>query len=162
MITEKCPTAAKPGSAGMKPEQNNAAAPCRRERLLFAAVFVLLLAAEILIGLFVRDRFIRPYFGDTLIVILLWALIRTIIPQKAPWLSAAILAFAVLVELSQRIPLADLLGIENRLLRTLMGTSFAVGDLFAYAAGCLATALIDFLVFRKRRAAAARPSVPRP
>ena len=70
MITEKCPAAAKPGSAGMKPEQNNAAASSRRERLLFAAVFVLLLAAEILIGLFVRDRFIRPYFGDTLVVIL--------------------------------------------------------------------------------------------
>ena len=122
-----------------------------RDRLIYAGVSVLLLASEILIGLFAHDSFIRPYFGDTLVVILLWALIRTIIPKKAVWLSGAIFLFAVLVELSQLIPLVDLLGIENRLIRTLMGTSFAIGDIIAYAAGCLITFCIDLTVFRRRK-----------
>ncbi|MCR4711605.1 MAG: DUF2809 domain-containing protein [Clostridia bacterium] len=122
-----------------------------RDRLIYAGAAVLLLACEILIGLFAHDSFIRPYFGDTLVVILLWALIRTVIPQKAVWLSGAIFLFAVLVELSQLIPLADLLGIENRLIRTLMGTSFAIGDIIAYAVGCLITFCIDLAVFRRRK-----------
>lgn len=121
----------------------------KRARLAFAVIFILLLATEIVIGLYVHDSFVRPYVGDMLVVVLLWALVRMIIPFKAVWLSAAIFVFAVLVELSQMIPLVDLLGIENRLIRVLMGTSFAVGDLFAYAAGCIVTQCIDLIVFRK-------------
>lgn len=126
--------------------------PINLNRLVYAVLFVILLLSEILIGLFVHDSFVRPYVGDTLVVILLWALVRIIIPEKAVWLSGPIFAFAVLVELSQIIPLVDLLGIDNKLIRTLMGTSFAVGDLLAYAAGCLITFIIDIHVFRKRKA----------
>ena len=122
-----------------------------RERLIYAAVFVLLLAAEIVIGLYIHDSFIRPYFGDVLIVILLWALFRVIFPRKCIWISGAIFVFALLVEFSQMIPLVDLLGIENKLLRVLMGSSFAAWDIAAYAAGCLFTACVDVIAFRKRR-----------
>ena len=130
---------------------NNAAQNIKRARLIYAAVFVVLLAVEIIIGMYVHDSFVRPYIGDMLVVILLWALVRIFIPRKAVWLSGAIYVFAVLVELSQMIPLVDFLGIKNRLIRVLMGTSFAVGDLFAYAAGCIITALVDFFVFRQRK-----------
>ncbi|MBQ7727396.1 MAG: DUF2809 domain-containing protein [Clostridia bacterium] len=125
--------------------------PLLRDRLIYLAVFIILLVAEILIGLYVHDSFIRPYFGDTLVVILLWALVRIIIPRKAVWLSGAVFAFAVLVELSQLIPLVDLLGIQNQLIRVLMGTSFAFGDILAYAAGCIITVAIDLLVLKKRK-----------
>lgn len=120
-------------------------------RLIYAAVFAVLFAVEIIIGLYVHDQFVRPYIGDMLVVVLLWALVRMIIPFRAVWLSGAIYVFAVLVELSQMIPLVDFLEIENRLIRILMGTSFAVGDLFAYAAGCIVTAIVDIAVFRHRK-----------
>ena len=119
--------------------------------MIYAGVFLLLLIVEILIGLYVRDAFVRPYLGDTLVVILLWALVRIAVPRKAVWLSAAIFLFALLVELSQIIPLVDLLGIKNQLVRVLMGTSFAWGDILAYAAGCLVTAGVDLWTFRKRK-----------
>ncbi len=123
----------------------------RTARFVYTGVFVFLLVSEILIGLFVHDTFIRPYVGDTLVVILLWALIRIVIPERAVWLSVPIFVFALFVELSQLIPLVDLLGIENQLIRVLMGTSFAAEDIVAYAAGGLITAGIDLFVFRKRK-----------
>lgn len=130
---------------------NKATQNQKRARLIYAAVFAVLFAVEIIIGLYVHDQFVRPYIGDMIVVVLLWALVRMIIPFRAVWLSGAIYVFAVLVELSQMIPLVDFLEIENRLIRVLMGTSFAVGDLFAYAAGCIVTAIVDIAVFRHRK-----------
>ena len=117
-------------------------------RILFAICAVILLIIEILIGLYVHDSFVRPYLGDTIVVILLWCVVRIIIPDGCVWLSGAVFLFAVLVEISQIFPLCDLLGIENRLLRVLMGTSFAWGDIIAYFAGCLMTFVADLTLSR--------------
>lgn len=50
-----------------------------RRRGPYLLAFLLLLAAETAIGLFVRDRFVRPYLGDVLAAALLCCL--------AGWLS---------------------------------------------------------------------------
>ena len=136
---------------GVKMKTDEPTFDLKRSRLIYAGIFVLLFAVEIIIGMYVHDSFVRPYVGDMLVVILLWALVRIFIPRKAVWLSGAIFVFSVLVELTQLIPLADFLGIENRLVRVIMGTSFAVGDIFAYAAGCAVTAVVDIAVFRQRK-----------
>lgn len=120
-----------------------------RLRLCFGAAALILLGTEIVIGLWVHDDFVRPYLGDTLVVILIWAVIRIAFPHRLPWLSAAVMAFAAAVELTQIWPLCDVLGITSPLVRTLMGTSFAWGDMLAYAAGCLLTAGHDLYTARK-------------
>jgi uncharacterized membrane protein len=43
----------------------------------YLAAFFLLLATEIFIALFVHDKIFRPYVGDILVVILLYALVRS-------------------------------------------------------------------------------------
>ena len=120
-------------------------------RLIFALCAAVLLAVEIFIGLFIHDSFVRPYLGDTLVVILIWCVVRIVIPDRFVWLSGAVFLFAVLVEVSQIFPLCDVLGIENRLLRTLMGTSFAWGDIVAYLAGCTLTLAVDLILRGRRR-----------
>lgn len=117
-------------------------------RIVFAVCAVILLIIEILIGLYVHDSFVRPYLGDTIVVILLWCIVRIFIPDGRVWLSGAVFLFAVLVEISQIFPLCDLLGIENKLLRVLMGTSFAWGDIVAYFAGCSITLAADLTLSR--------------
>ena len=123
----------------------------KRKRLLFAVSAVILLVIEILIGLFVHDSFVRPYLGDTLVVILIWCVVRIVIPDKFVWLSGAVFLVAGIVEVSQIFPLCDVLGIENRLIRTLMGTSFAWGDIVAYLAGCAVTLAVDLILRGRRR-----------
>ena len=121
-------------------------------RLIFSLCAAVLIGVEILIGLYVHDSFVRPYLGDALVVILIWCVVRIVIPDRCVWLSGAVFLFAVIVEVSQIFPLCDVLGIENRLLRTLMGTSFAWGDIAAYLAGCSVTLAVD-LILRGRRSA---------
>lgn len=124
----------------------------KKRRIIFLIVFVVLVAVEFIIGLYVHDSFIRPYFGDVLIVIVLYAFVRIFFPDRFCWLSAAVFVFAVLVEFSQMLPLCDVLGIQNRFLRVLMGTSFAWGDILAYAAGIIPCAVFDILLYRNRKA----------
>lgn len=52
-----------------------------RLRLGYGLAALLILVAEVLIALFVRDRFIRPYGGDILVTLLICCAIRVILPR---------------------------------------------------------------------------------
>ena len=51
-----------------------------KKRLPYAIAALLLFLIELFIALFVHDTFVRPYFGDVLVVILLWCIIKTVFP----------------------------------------------------------------------------------
>ena len=70
-----------------------------KKRLIFAVLTILLLFTEVMIALFVHDKFIRPYVGDVLVVICIYTFVRIFIPEKFRWLPAAIFVFSSLVEL---------------------------------------------------------------
>ena len=54
-------------------------------RLIYGLISLLLLGIEVLIGLF-GQGWVRIYLGDVLVVILLYTIVRTIIPnKKMPW-----------------------------------------------------------------------------
>lgn len=90
------------------------------------------------IALWVHDRFVRPYLGDVLVVILLHATGRTLRPRGWRWLPLPVFLLAAAVEAGQYFHLLTLLGLgDNRFARVLFGTSFSWGDLLCYAAGCL-------------------------
>lgn len=111
----------------------------KKQRIVYAAIFALLLLVEIGIALFVHDRFIRPYFGDVLVTVLLCCLCRVVIPKGMPLLPVYVFLFAVFVELTQYVDLVGLLGWEdNTLMATIMGRSFSLWDIVCYGAGCLA------------------------
>ena len=54
-------------------------------RIEYAIVFILLLLIEVFIALFVHDKFIRPYVGDALVVIVLYFAVRIIIPKAVSY-----------------------------------------------------------------------------
>lgn len=108
----------------------------KNKRLFYGIIFAVLVIVEIVIGVFVHDAFIRPYFGDVLVVIALYALIRIIIPEKYSFLPLAVFVFSVIVEILQGFHLADVLGVKNAVLRAIIGTSFDWKDILCYAIGC--------------------------
>ena len=73
-----------------------------RLRLGYGLAALLILVAEVLIALFVRDRFIRPYGGDILVTLLICCAIRVILPKgyRLP-IGGGVLLFAILVEVGQ-------------------------------------------------------------
>ena len=117
-----------------------------KKRLIYAAAFLLLLAAEILIALFVDDDLIRPYGGDFLVVILLYCLVRIILPDRLRLLPLYIFLFALGVELLQKADIAGLLGLsDSRFFSVLIGGVFDWRDILCYAAGCICLTICEIL-----------------
>lgn len=107
-------------------------------RICYAAATLLLLAIEVLIALFVRDNFVRPYIGDVLAVIVVYTFLRTIIPEKCALLPLFVFLFAVGVEVLQYFDLVTVLGLENnRFFSILLGSVFDFKDIICYAIGCI-------------------------
>ena len=108
-----------------------------RTRLAFLAAAVLILAVEIYIAICVKGGFVRHYAGDVLAVILLYALARAAFSKPPSNLPLKIFAFAAALELAQYLGAVQILGIENKILKVMIGGTFDFADLLCYAAGCV-------------------------
>ena len=108
-----------------------------RARLAFLAAAGVLLAAEIYIAICVKGGFVRHYAGDVLAVILLYALVRAIFSVPPLNLPLKIFAFAATLELAQYLGVVQILGIENKILKVMIGGTFDFADLLCYAVGCV-------------------------
>lgn len=121
-----------------------------KKRLIFAVLTILLLFTEVMIALFVHDKFIRPYVGDVLVVICIYTFVRIFIPEKFRWLPAAIFVFASLVELVQLFNIVDLLGLGDIVfLKILVGSVFDIKDIICYAIGCEILMTFEFVKGKK-------------
>ena len=109
-----------------------------KKRFGYAIAFLVLLITEILIALFVRDDFIRPYGGDILVTVLICAAVRILFPTGIRLLPLWVFLFAAAVEIGQYFDFVTLLGLGDiAFFRILLGSTFSVADLICYAAGCL-------------------------
>lgn len=119
-------------------------------RLRFAIVEVLLILIEFFIGIFVHDNFIRPYGGDIIVVVVLYALVRIVCGAHKRPVALYVFIFSFAYEFTQMIPLVDLLGIHSRFMRILMGTSFSWADILCYLTGCAICFGHDLFYMKKR------------
>ena len=106
-------------------------------RLAFLAVAGVILTAEIYIAVCVKGGFVRHYAGDVLAVILLYVLARAIFSVTPSNLSLKIFAFAAALEITQCLGVVEILGIENKILKVMIGGTFDLADLLCYAVGCI-------------------------
>jgi Protein of unknown function (DUF2809) len=105
-----------------------------------------LLLTEIVIVKYVHDDFVRPFFGDFLVVILIYSFIKTFV--KIPVLKTAtlVLLFAFSIEILRYFRIVEVLGLsKNRFWATVIGTAFSWGDMLAYTLG-----IISILFFEKQ------------
>lgn len=97
---------------------------------------IFLFLTEIYIALYVQDDFIRPYIGDTLVVILLYSILKTFFSVPILTASTGVLLFSFGIEILQYFKIVEVLGLQSsKIARTVIGTSFAWADLFAYSFG---------------------------
>ena len=120
-----------------------------RTRLAFLAAASVILAVEIYIAICVKGGFVRHYAGDVLAVVLLYALARAIFSAPPLNLPLKIFAFAAALELAQYFGAVQILGIENKILKVMIGGTFDFADLLCYAAGCVLAGAYE--KFEKRR-----------
>ena len=97
---------------------------------------VSLFLIELSIALWVNDDFVRPYLGDVLVVILIYAFVRAFFKVAIVPTAIGVLVFAFAVEILQYFKIVELLGWESSAIaRTIIGTTFTWEDLIAYTVG---------------------------
>ncbi|MDE6796804.1 MAG: DUF2809 domain-containing protein [Ruminococcus sp.] len=118
-----------------------------KKRIPYITGFFLLLIVEVLIAIFIFGGFIRNYFGDVIVVWVVYCFVKMFHVEQNSYITAlGVMIFAYLVEFLQYIHIVDILGLGNiKFFRVLIGTSFSVIDLLCYSAGTLVTVTIIFL-----------------
>ncbi len=113
-------------------------------RKVYFLVACSLLLLEVVIALFVHDRFIRPYACDFLATIFVYCLFSSSVRASAWRLVGAALAFSYLIEALQYINLLDRLDWHSRAARIVFGSHFEWGDMLAYTLGALVVVGLEY------------------
>jgi hypothetical protein len=107
----------------------------QRFSLTYFLLFLSLFLIEVLIAAY-AGGIIRAYFGDVLVVILLYAMVKSFWDVPAPVLSLLVLLFSYLIETLQYFNIVVLLGLGHlKLARIIIGTDFSWIDILSYTLG---------------------------
>ena len=88
------------------------------------------------IAIYIKDRIIRPFIGDTLAVIWLFYAMKSVFSFPKYWLSLFVLIFAYCVEFAQYFNFVSILGLDHiKILKIVLGSTFDLHDLLAYTIG---------------------------
>lgn len=118
------------------------------KRLRFLTVTIILIICEVLIALFVHDRFVRPYLGDVIVVWVIYSFARIFIQNRCKLLPIYVFIFSATVEVLQLFNYSDLLGLGNiGFFRILMGSVFDIKDIICYAVGCIVLGIHEIVVY---------------
>lgn len=122
-----------------------------KQRVVYLAMFIILLLVEVWIAIFVKGGFIRHNLGDILVVIVIYFFIKIFWQKKHIWLALEIFLFAVLVEVAQYFRMVEILGVEdNTFLRVLIGSVFDIKDIVSYGIGCAFIGVCEWIIYRKK------------
>jgi hypothetical protein len=107
-----------------------------QRRAAYGIAALVLLVVEVLIALFVNDQFVRPYLGDVLAVVLVYASLRAVMPMGSTPALCIALGIALVIEVAQALNLLGALGLaDNQFARIVLGGAFDMLDMAAYLAG---------------------------
>jgi hypothetical protein len=110
----------------------------------YALAALLLFVVELAIALWLDDRLIRPYIGDSLAVVLVYCVLRSVMTFSVRSAVLAALTIAVTIETAQLYQVIGSIGLADSMLaRILLGTSFDPRDLLAYLLGAVLTIILE-------------------
>ncbi len=112
---------------------------------------VVLFLTEIFIALYVDDGFFRPYFGDFLVVILIYCFVKSFVNSAVMKTAVWVLLFSYFVEMTQYFKLVKWLGLKHsKWAVIILGNAFAWSDMVAYTLGIAAVILLERLLNNKQ------------
>lgn len=124
-----------------------------KQKLMYLIAAIILFAIEVLIALYVRDDFIRPYIGDVLAIALLYTVLRAVSPLSVMQAIALTLAIAFAIEIAQALNFLDAIGLRNNAFaRIILGGVFDYADLIAYAVGAAIIFAVERVLYERLHA----------
>ncbi len=119
-----------------------------RRNDFFLAIILFLI--EVVIAIYAKDKIIRPYGGDFLVVIFLYYSIRSFVDIAYWKIALAVLLLAYVLEIAQYFKLAESLGVSKYpVAKLLIGSTFEFLDMLAYTAGIGGVLFVER--YRKRK-----------
>ena len=107
-------------------------------------IAIIIFLIEVIIALYIKDKIIRPFVGDILVVIFIYYFIKAFINTKAINIAIFTLTFSFVVEILQYFNFVEIIGLgHNKAARIIIGTSFSWIDLLCYFVGFLSLFLLD-------------------
>ncbi|WP_353778026.1 DUF2809 domain-containing protein [Winogradskyella sp. 3972H.M.0a.05] len=104
----------------------------------YAIYAIILFLLEAWIAIIFDSGFIRHTFGDFLVVILLYSILKTFIDIKPLYMVITVLLIAFGIEFLQLTNLLEYLNLEHSYTaKLILGNTFHVSDLIAYTFGCI-------------------------
>ena len=117
----------------------------------YLLITICLLFIEIAIALFVKDKIIRPYIGDLLVVILIYAFVKIWISNREILVAICVFVFACFIEFLQYFHIVEVLGLgDNKVATVIIGSKFNTLDIVMYLMGTIAVIVTE--KFLKSRA----------
>ena len=111
---------------------------------------IVLFVTEVLIAKFAHDEIIRPYIGDTLVVVLIYCFLKSFFNFHFIYTAMAVLLFSYAIETLQYFEIVNKLGLENtHWPKVIIGTSFAWMDMVAYTLGFILIVFAEVIFSRK-------------
>ena len=112
-------------------------------------MFLILLIIEACIAYFLKTGFIRHSFGDFIVVIMLYCLLKSFINIKPVYLALIVLFISFSIEFLQLFNLLEKLNLtENKIARIVLGNTFHINDLIAYSLGIITVLIVEFKLSR--------------
>lgn len=114
----------------------------------YFAISIVLFIIEVLIATkFKKIEWLRAYFGDVLVVILIYTFIQTFFNFDKIKTIIGVFIFACAIEFAQYFHFAEILGLkENKIAMIVLGNSFSWIDIACYALGCFSVFIFHLLV----------------
>ena len=110
----------------------------------YILITLLLFLIELFIAVFIRDKFIRPFLGDVLVVMLLFSFTRIFYQGALKKIIIGVLFFSFLIEILQFFQFAEVIGFENnKIAKIILGSTFDWLDLLAYIIGAFLCIPLD-------------------
>lgn len=113
----------------------------------YILIAVILMAIELAIAFFIKTGCIRHTFGDYLVVMLLYAIMRGCTNLRV-WVSAlVVLIIAFSIEFLQLTPVLSYLNLQDSFTaKLILGSTFEILDLWAYTAGVCTILALEALI----------------
>lgn len=112
-------------------------------------IFTILLLIEVIIAVFIKQRFIRGWLGDFLVVIMIYCFLRSLFKIKIPKAAIITLILAYFTEWLQHLNFVKYIHLAgNEFSLVVLGHAFSWLDIIAYTAGILFVVGIEYLLRR--------------
>ncbi|WP_052265457.1 DUF2809 domain-containing protein [Ruegeria sp. ANG-R] len=114
---------------------------------------LLLFTVLVVIAMFVRDSFVRPFVGDAIVVTFLYCLVGSVFGTSNPTkLALTVVLFSFAIEFMQYFEVLSLMGLNGYpALRVVFGATFDWMDLISYSLGGCAAAALEVTTMRETK-----------